>query len=127
MDEETPSARALLPCLLPFDTLKKIRDQNLLVLEQVDTFKQLWLQKKAEEEELFLFKEYRLYGKSQSLEEFLDLFLLDNDEYDANRVIWIPDSDGFVCIKRVQRDILPRAYLSRRSLGGTRPEGSYSA
>jgi hypothetical protein len=43
MDEETTpaSARALLPCLLPLDTLQKIRDQKLLVLEQVDTLKQL--------------------------------------------------------------------------------------
>jgi hypothetical protein len=42
MDEETPpSARALLHCLLPLDTLKKIRDQNLLVLEPVDTLKEL--------------------------------------------------------------------------------------
>jgi hypothetical protein len=52
MDEETTpaSARALLPCLLPLDTLKKIRDQNLLVLEPIKTLKKLRLQENTEEE-----------------------------------------------------------------------------
>jgi hypothetical protein len=52
MDARTsPSSQAfLLLCLLPLNTLKKIRDQNLLVLEAVDTLKQLWLQENTEEE-----------------------------------------------------------------------------
>jgi hypothetical protein len=58
MDEETtpPSARALLPCLLPLDTLKMICEQNLLVLEPVETLKELWIQE-ATEEEVFPWKE----------------------------------------------------------------------
>jgi hypothetical protein len=115
MDAETipPSAQALLPCLLPLDTLKKIRDQNLLVLGQVDTLKRLLNREKNREEkleELFQWKEYRLHGKPKSLKEFLDLFLLENGKYDENLAIWIPDRDAFVCIKRVQRAFLPRAY-----------------
>jgi hypothetical protein len=111
MDEETipPSAQALLPCLLPLDTLKKIRDQNLLVLEQVDPFKQLCREDKLEH----LTKEYRLHGKPQSLKAFLDLFLLENGHYDGDRAIMIPDSDAFVCITRSwlqQEDFLPDAY-----------------
>jgi hypothetical protein len=76
-DEETipPSAQARLPCLLPLDTLKKIRDQKILVLEPADTLKDLWLQENTEEEH---FPEYRLHGKPQSLKAFLDLFLLEN-------------------------------------------------
>jgi hypothetical protein len=110
-ESRPPSARALLPCLLPLDTLKKIRDQNLLVLEPVFTLKELWLQENTEEEleELFPWKEYRLHGKPQSLKAFLDLFLLDNGEYDENRAICIPDSDAFVCIWRVEEG-LPGAY-----------------
>jgi hypothetical protein len=94
MNEETPppSARALLPCLLPLYTLKKIRDRNLLVLEPVNTLKQL------NTEEVFPWKEYRLHGKPQSLTAFLDLFLLENGEYDENRAIRIMDSDAFVRI-----------------------------
>jgi hypothetical protein len=113
MDEET-SARALLPCLLPLDTLQKIRDQNLLVLEPVDTLKQRCREQNTEEkvEELFRWKEYRLHGKPQILKEFHDLFLLENGEYDKHRAIWIPESDAFVSVdpSRVQRDGLPRAY-----------------
>jgi hypothetical protein len=118
MDDETsPSARALLPCLLPLDTLKKIRDQNLLILEPVDTLKQLWLQENTKEEldeQLFPWKEYRLNGRPpQSLKEFLDLFLLENGKHDSNRAIWIPESDAFVCIYkggRAKERLLPGAY-----------------
>jgi hypothetical protein len=97
---DTPaSARALLPCLLPLDTLKKIRDQNLLVLEPIKTLKKLRLQ-------------YRLHGKPQSLKAFRDLFLLENGEYDKHRAIWLPESDVFVCIDQhlVQHEIFPVAY-----------------
>jgi hypothetical protein len=98
-----PSDGALLPCLLPLNTLKKIRDQNLLVLEQVDTLKQLNRESNTEEElEDFPLKEYRLHGKPQSLKEFLDLFLLESGEYDMDRAIWIPESDAFVCIEQGQ-------------------------
>jgi hypothetical protein len=113
MDEDNPpSARALLPCLLPLDTLKKIRDQNLLVLEPVGTLKDLCHAEEMTEPELFLWKKYRLHGKPQSLKEFLELFLLENGEYDKDRAILIPDCDAFVCMNpsQVQRDRLPRAY-----------------
>jgi hypothetical protein len=127
MDEANnpPGARALLPCLLPLNTLKQIRDQNLLLLEPVGTLKQLWIQEcqenadtiRTEEEELleesFHWKEYRLHGKPQSLKELLDLFLLENGEYDLNRAIWIPGSDAFVCIDQcrvVGRVRVPGAY-----------------
>jgi hypothetical protein len=79
------------------DTLKTILDQNLLVLEPVESLKQLWLQENTEEE-VFPWSEYRLHGRPQSLKAFLELFLLENGEYDSNRAIWIPESDAFVCI-----------------------------
>jgi hypothetical protein len=117
MDEDTPpSARALLPCLLPLDTLKKIRDQKLLVLEPVETLKELCREELTEEalEERFPWKEYRLHGKPQSLKEFLDLFLLENGRYDTNRAIWIPESNAFVCIDqwkvRLLEERLPEAF-----------------
>jgi hypothetical protein len=105
-EESHPSARALLPCLLPLETLKKIRDQNLLVIEPVDTLKELWLQECQEnadtiaEEEDFPWSEYRLHGRPQNLKAFIDLFLLENGKYDESRAIWIPESDAFVCIEQ---------------------------
>jgi hypothetical protein len=94
MDEETTpaSARALLPCLLPLDTLKKIRDQNLLVLEQVDALKKHFREELTEE--FFPWKQYLLHGKSQSLKEFLDLFLLENGEYDKHRASYPQQARG---------------------------------
>jgi hypothetical protein len=68
----------------------EVCDQNLVGLEPVDTLKQLWLQETTVEE-VFPWKEYRLHGKPQSLKAFLDLFLLENGEYDKNRAaffIW---------------------------------------
>jgi hypothetical protein len=111
MDEETPaSARALLPCLLPLDSLKHIRDQNLLVLEPVDTLEELCREELTEGEVIPL-KEYRLHGKPQSLEAFLDLFLLENGEYDGNLAICIPDSDAFICISQGQlEERVPEAF-----------------
>jgi hypothetical protein len=117
MDERTsPSKRArLLPCLLPLDTLQQNIDENLLVLEAVETpFKQLSLQENTEEE-CFPWKEYRMHGQPQSLQAFLDLFLLENGEYDKHRAIWIPESDSFVCIKQETRvpERVPEAYRER--------------
>jgi hypothetical protein len=45
------------------------------------------------------------------LKAFLDLFLLENGEYDSNRAILIPDSDAFVCINQESlEEKVPRAY-----------------
>jgi hypothetical protein len=89
-------------------------DQNLLVLLAVGNplLKQLWLQENTEGE-CFPWKEYRMHGQPQSLKALLDLFLLENGEYDKHRAIWLPDSDSFVCFNtsRVQTiERLPRAY-----------------
>jgi hypothetical protein len=56
-----------------------------------------------------------LHGKPQSLKEFLDLFLLENGEYDSNRAIFIPESNAFVCIDRAwveeeEEALLPEAF-----------------
>jgi hypothetical protein len=78
MDEETlpPSARALLPCLLPLDSLQQARDQNFLVLEPVDTLKQFWFQENTKEE-LFPWKKYHLQISSTSFVKFEEGLLLE--------------------------------------------------
>jgi hypothetical protein len=68
--------QAFLPCLLPLETLKKIRDQTSLYSNLSEHGA---CREELREGEVFPLKEYRLHGKPQSLKAFLDLFLLSGE------------------------------------------------
>jgi hypothetical protein len=88
MDDTPPEQRT---ALLPVEELQK------LCLKQ---FK------------IYTFKEFRLNGRTESLQAFVDLCFLENGKYDKNRVVWITEK-AFV---RLGFHDLPRGYYGRFGL-----------